>query len=363
MCATFVRPTIFSHGFALFWPHNIISNNLWSFLSCLATKCITAVCMTVGFFNAEAAKSTHRQLGYSVVRVTKPSGKLAMFPSVDDAPLFIRCGIKLQGDRRIRPWCSSELKATVCVFVLMLINYLSCYSSRYQIACADRWWFPDHVSTSMQILCEERAAKSKPSIDIVKQLLMLIPQFNFQIQTFYKIKASHGSIFEDLRPITVRHVYEQELVKLIPTRDIHGRRALWIEAGSNDTVNCTRTYPTITHISILFCPGLQKDGNHQNVAWTISSAPFKWPFKHRWWSPRHKSVAASLYSILRGSLWPKLCSLHHRLPLWSCNGSRRHCRCVWRQCTLWTIRIYSICCSPFSNHSSGRSCASEWVFR
>lgn len=52
-----------------------------------------------------------------------------------------------------------------------------------------------------------------------------------RIQTFYKVKASHGSIFEDLRPCIVRHVYEQELVKLIPVRDIYGRRALWIEAG------------------------------------------------------------------------------------------------------------------------------------
>lgn len=67
---------------------------------------------------------------------------------------------------------------------------------------------------------------------------------HLQIQTFYKIKASHGSIFEDLRPITVRHVYEQELVKLIPIRDIHGRRALWIEAGSNDacSLHCKYTY-------------------------------------------------------------------------------------------------------------------------
>lgn len=58
-----------------------------------------------------------------------------------------------------------------------------------------------------------------------------------QIHTFYKIKASHGGIFEDLRPITVRHVYEQELVKLIPTRDNQGRRALWIETGSKYACN------------------------------------------------------------------------------------------------------------------------------
>lgn len=58
------------------------------------------------------------------------------------------------------------------------------------------------------------------------------PISQFQIQTFYKLKASNNSIFEDLRPCTVRHVYEQELVKLIPVRDIYGRRALWIEAGS-----------------------------------------------------------------------------------------------------------------------------------
>lgn len=52
-----------------------------------------------------------------------------------------------------------------------------------------------------------------------------------QIRTFFKLKQKHANLYEDLYPNNVRHVFEQELVKLIPVRDRNGSRVLWIECG------------------------------------------------------------------------------------------------------------------------------------
>lgn len=116
--------------------------------------------------------------------------------------------------------------------------------------------------------------------------LIVLLHFQLQIKTFYKIKANH-SIFEDLRPITVRHVYEQELVKLIPTRDNFGRRALWIESGSMagraiyiECMHLGEGRPNLI-VAQNDCFVSQKDGSHRSAASTICSGPFKWPSRHR----------------------------------------------------------------------------------
>lgn len=49
----------------------------------------------------------------------------------------------------------------------------------------------------------------------------------------YKFKVKHANLFDDIMPSTVRHVFEQELVRLLPKRDQNGVRILLIECGSN----------------------------------------------------------------------------------------------------------------------------------
>lgn len=50
--------------------------------------------------------------------------------------------------------------------------------------------------------------------------------------TFFKLKQKHAHLYEDLYPNNVAHVFEQELVRLIPMRDQNGSRILMIECGS-----------------------------------------------------------------------------------------------------------------------------------
>ncbi|XP_055298216.1 alpha-tocopherol transfer protein [Sitodiplosis mosellana] len=52
-----------------------------------------------------------------------------------------------------------------------------------------------------------------------------------RIKTFFKLKQKHPELYEDLYPNSVIHVYEQELVKLVPTRDRNGSRILVIQCG------------------------------------------------------------------------------------------------------------------------------------
>lgn len=59
-----------------------------------------------------------------------------------------------------------------------------------------------------------------------------IPLYLKQMIAFFKLKQKHAHLYEDLYPNNVAHVFEQELVRLIPMRDQNGSRILMIECGS-----------------------------------------------------------------------------------------------------------------------------------
>lgn len=50
--------------------------------------------------------------------------------------------------------------------------------------------------------------------------------------TFFKLKQKHSHLYEDLYPNNVAHVFEQELVRLVPMRNVDGSRTLVIQCGS-----------------------------------------------------------------------------------------------------------------------------------
>lgn len=52
------------------------------------------------------------------------------------------------------------------------------------------------------------------------------------MKKYYKLKQKHPKLFEDLFPISVRHVYEQDIITLLPLRDKKGARILLMEVGS-----------------------------------------------------------------------------------------------------------------------------------
>lgn len=61
--------------------------------------------------------------------------------------------------------------------------------------------------------------------------IKIIIHLIFQLRKFYKFKAKHSKLFDDIVPASVRHVFEQELIRLLPKRDQNGVRILLIECG------------------------------------------------------------------------------------------------------------------------------------
>lgn len=61
------------------------------------------------------------------------------------------------------------------------------------------------------------------------------------MKAFFKLKQKHSDLYEDLYPNNVIHVYEQELVRLVPTRDQrNGQRILVIHCGSKYNLDRAR---------------------------------------------------------------------------------------------------------------------------
>lgn len=54
------------------------------------------------------------------------------------------------------------------------------------------------------------------------------------MKKFFKVKAKHPDMFDDLMPSSVRHVFEQEIVSLLPLRDQNGVRILLLQVGSKN---------------------------------------------------------------------------------------------------------------------------------
>lgn len=140
-----------------------------------------------------------------------------------------------------------------------------------------------------------------------------------QIKTFFKLKQKHSDLYEDLYPNSVIHVYEQELVRLVPTRDQrNGQRILVIHCGSKYISNRAvwpLFYPkqTIIYIFRFIWIHLQKNGRQTNAHWLTCSVQFKWPLPHRCLSQPHKFAAVLLYWTLKGCRWVTSCNLHHHL--------------------------------------------------
>lgn len=126
------------------------------------------------------------------------------------------------------------------LFESIIIVYPFFYS-RKEFARADGRWLPNNVLATMQILSKKCIRQGKldrrPWIGVIElfdgnYFMIYFHNLFAQIRTFFKLKQKHANLYEDLYPNSVRHVYEQELVKLIPMRDRNGSRILWIECGS-----------------------------------------------------------------------------------------------------------------------------------
>lgn len=72
------------------------------------------------------------------------------------------------------------------------------------------------------------------TLKLIKKLFQINKMTNvyFQIKKFFKLKLKHSKMFDDLYPAAIRHVFEQEVVKLLPRRDKNGHRILLLEVGS-----------------------------------------------------------------------------------------------------------------------------------
>lgn len=81
-----------------------------------------------------------------------------------------------------------------------------------------------------------RVKKRNPGDTLYKKNFFL----SFQMKKYYKLKQKHPRLFEDLYPMSVRHVYEQDILTLLPLRDKKGSRMLLMEVGSKKLVHSFR---------------------------------------------------------------------------------------------------------------------------
>lgn len=122
----------------------------------------------------------------------------------------------------------------ICFVVLIRLKS----GSREELACANGRWVSKNVLATVQILPQKCLRTGNWLLLLLNflffflgKILISIFMFPLQIRTFFKLKQKHANLYEDLYPISVKHVFEQELVKLIPVRDRNGSRILWIECG------------------------------------------------------------------------------------------------------------------------------------
>lgn len=54
------------------------------------------------------------------------------------------------------------------------------------------------------------------------------------MKKYFKVKSKHPDMFDDLMPSSIRHVFEQEIVSLLPVRDHNGVRILLLQVGSKN---------------------------------------------------------------------------------------------------------------------------------
>lgn len=62
-----------------------------------------------------------------------------------------------------------------------------------------------------------------------------------RMRNYYKFRLKHQKICKDLFPDSVKHVFEQEIIKLQPRRDQNGARLIILEVGSNYKIYFLKT--------------------------------------------------------------------------------------------------------------------------
>lgn len=53
-----------------------------------------------------------------------------------------------------------------------------------------------------------------------------------KIKKYYKFKIKHKKVCENITVESVRHVFEENIIKFLPLRDQDGRRIVYIDCGS-----------------------------------------------------------------------------------------------------------------------------------
>lgn len=67
---------------------------------------------------------------------------------------------------------------------------------------------------------------------LTNKLSYMYVYYFFQIKHFYTMMSKYGEACRDIVPGKVQHVFQGDILKLLPNRDQHGRRILVLDAGS-----------------------------------------------------------------------------------------------------------------------------------
>lgn len=98
---------------------------------------------------------------------------------------------------------------------------------------------PDVVQPAVEEMKQLTLAETNLHVPVIDEFFIAFlrpckyyPKSAFErMKKYYKLKQKHARLFEDLYPMSVRHVYEQDILTLLPLRDKKGSRMLLMEVG------------------------------------------------------------------------------------------------------------------------------------
>lgn len=68
------------------------------------------------------------------------------------------------------------------------------------------------------------------------------------MKKYYKFKIKHKKSCENISVESVRHVFEEDIIKFLPLRDKHGSRIVYIACGSKfEFINLIHNYKRLVN--------------------------------------------------------------------------------------------------------------------
>lgn len=172
-----------------------------------------------------------------------------------------------------------------------------------------------------------------------------------KMQKYFKFRLKHKKICENITVESVRKVFEDDLIKYLPERDLDGRRILYLNCGSKKNIRVQQK------VYSFFLGYFKKNGNLRESRRTTYFEPSSFLFTLQWQSRWHKSMGSQSSLIWMDCHCRKLYILHLVLQPWFWSGFKIVYQFGSNLFWSSTTRTSLTCCLLSSSHSLDQ----KWV--